>query len=408
MPRTKGPSRSSDFKALYGKIERALAQFERIQDSTRLLEIVLQTLVRDFRDDLGFEMGRLYRKDGEDFYLCCTFGGTRPVPLGFKVPRDYPPHRKTLAEGLLIMGKGDPGYDEQFEWAVGVTSTFAAIAVGPNNTHVLAFSVNGDIREEHILYSLSAVRHVINLKLQERKLAGILEEARIIQESLLPTAAPECPGYEIHGESRPAEVVGGDLYDYLSLPGCSLGIAIADAAGHGLPAALVARDVITGLRMGRECAVRVAQTVERLNRIIHRAALSSNFISLFYGEVSQTGTLTYCNAGHHPPILIRDGRLRHLRRGGLVLGPNPHARYVQGRVQMASEDILVLYTDGIVDAENRTGAQFGFGRLDGLMRRVRGMDARSIVGLVFEETERFTRGQRQGDDMTAVVVRKVR
>ncbi|MCU0611239.1 MAG: SpoIIE family protein phosphatase, partial [Candidatus Eisenbacteria bacterium] len=263
-------SRSSDFKALYGKIERALAHFQRIQDSTELLEVVMETLVRDFRDDLGFEMGRLYRREEQDFILCCTYGGSRHVPIGFKVPRDYPPHVRTLAEGLLIMGKGGPGYDEQFEWAVGVTSTFAAIAVGPDNSHVLAFSVNGSIKEEHILYSLSAVRHVINLKLEERKLAGIIEEARIIQESLLPVSAPDCPGYDIHGESRASEVVGGDLYDYLEFPGCALRVAIADAAGHGLPAALVARDVITGLRMGKESGATVVRTVERLNRVINR------------------------------------------------------------------------------------------------------------------------------------------
>ena len=103
------------------------------------------------------------------------------------------------------MRKGDPGYDDQLEWAMGVASTFAAIAVGTGVSHVLAFSVDGEIHEEEILYSLSAVRHVINLKLEEQKLAGIMEEARIIQESLLPTAPPDCPRYDIFGHSRPAE-----------------------------------------------------------------------------------------------------------------------------------------------------------------------------------------------------------
>lgn len=400
-------SRPSDFKALYGKIERALAQFAEIQDSTELLNVALQTLVRDFRDDLGFEMGRLYRRDGHDFFLHGVYGGSRTVPLGFKVPRDYLPHRRTLQQGLLIMRKGDPGYDEHFEWAVGVTSTFAAIAIGPGNTHVLAFSVSGDIREEHILYSLSAVRRVLNLKLEERKLAGIIEEARIIQESLLPSKPSDCPGYDVYGESRPAEVVGGDLYDHVSLSGCTLGIAIADAAGHGLPAALVARDVITGLRMGRECAMPVFRVVERLNRVIHRAALSSNFASLFYGQISPEGELVYCNAGHHPPVLIAQGRLRRLRRGGLVLGPNPQAKYREGSVRMKRGETLVLYTDGILEAENDRGFQFGVARFNRLLRCLEGEKVQTIVKTVFDETYAFMRGQPQADDMTVMAVRRL-
>ena len=127
-----------------------------------------------------------------------------------KVPRNYPPHLlTTISEGLLIMRKGDPEYDDQLEWAMGVTSTFAAIAVGTGVTHILAFSVDGEIHEEEILYSLSAVRRVIDLKLEEQKLAGIMEEARVIQESLLPAAPPDFPGYDIFGHSRAAESVGG-------------------------------------------------------------------------------------------------------------------------------------------------------------------------------------------------------
>jgi serine phosphatase RsbU (regulator of sigma subunit) len=400
-----GSMNSSDFKALYGKIERALDQFEQIEDSTRLLEVVMQNLVRDFRGDLGFEMGRLYRREGEDFFLCGTSGGTRPVPLGFKVPRDYPPHVKTLENGLLIMGRGDPGYDEQFEWAVGVTTTFAAISVGPGATHVLAFSVSGDIREEDILYSLSAVRHVINLKLQERRLAGIIDEARIIQESLLPKSDPESSVCQIHGESRSAEVVGGDFFDYMGLSEGVLGVAIGDASGHGLPAALLARDAVTGLRMGIECGAGVVPAVERLNRVIHHAELSSNFISLFYGVFQQDGTVSYCNAGHNPPLLLSNGKLSLLREGGLVLGPDPSARYRQGRVLMQAGDLLVLYTDGIIEAENPEGEQFGMDRLRHVIHASGKASAPDVVADVFRASEGFAQGCRQRDDMTVVAVR---
>ncbi len=402
-----GPTRTSDFKALYRKLERTLDRIERVEESTVLLETVVQILVRDFRHDLGFEMGRLYQRQGMDYYLCCAFGGSRQVPIGYRVPRDYPPHVRTLAEGLLIMRKGDPGYDGQFEWAIGVTDTFAAIAVGPGNSHVLAFSVSGEIQEEQVLYSLSAVRHVINLKLQQSKLAGIIEEARIIQESLLPAAPPDFPGYEVYGLSRPAEVVGGDLYDYLPRPDRLLGVAIADASGHGLPAALLARDVITGLRIGMHERSKVSRTVERLNRVIHRAALSSKFISLFYGEFGPGGALTYCNAGHNPPLLQRGTSLRTLEKGGLILGPNPAAHYTQGHARLAPGDAVIMYTDGLVELGDAQGNPYKLGGLKRLLRALAATSARERVESIFADADRHSGGVRGTDDVTVVVVRRI-
>jgi len=399
-------ARYPDFKALYRKLERTLDRIERIDEHTELLETVMAILVRDFHDDLGFEMGRLYRREGMDYFLCCVCGGTPPAPIGYQVPRDYPPHVRTLAEGLLIMRKGDPGYDEQIEWAIGVADTFAAIAVGPGNPYVLAFTVNGEIREEQVLYSLSAVRHVINRKLEQQKLAGIIEEARVIQESLLPRESPAFEGYEMHGRSLPAEIVGGDLYDYLPRPDRLLGVAIADASGHGLPAALLARDVITGLRMGMDEKSKVTRTVERLNRVIHRAALSSTFISLFYGEFGPGGSLVYCNAGHNPPLHQRGTTLRLLERGGLILGPNPAARYAQGRVRLEPGDAVVLYTDGLVERENPQEKQYGLTQLKRLLRGLPAASARERVEAILADADRHAGGAPLQDDLTVVVVRR--
>jgi phosphoserine phosphatase RsbU/P len=401
-----GTVRASDLKALYRKLERTLDQIERIEESTALLETVLQILVRDFREDLGFEMGRLYRREGHDYYLCCVCGGPGTAPLGFRVPRDYPPHVRTLSEGLVVMRKGEPGYDEDLERGLGVTSTFAAIAIGRDNGHVIAFSVDSDSDEDQVIYSLSAARHVINLKLEERKLAGIITEARIIQESLLPSGPPEIEGYEVHGHSRPAEVVGGDLYDYLPRSNRHLGIAIADACGHGLPAALLARDVITGLRMGMDKKLRLGPMVERLNRVIHRAALSSKFISLFYGEFGPGGTLAYCNAGHNPPLHQRGTTLRPLERGGLILGPNPAARYVQGHASLAHGDVVVLYTDGLLELESPDGEPYELARLKRLLSELRGAGARELVDAIFTDAYQYAGGAAPQDDLTVVAVRR--
>jgi serine phosphatase RsbU (regulator of sigma subunit) len=398
--------KSSDFKSLCLKLERLLDDLEWIEDSAALLETILQVLVRDFHDDLGFETGRLYRREGPDYYLCGAFGKPCPVPIGHRVPPEDPAHVRTLAEGLLIMRDGHPGYDEQAGSTIRSNGICATIAVGPGITHLLVFSVEAGVDEERVLYSLWAVRHVINMKLQQGRLAGIIEEARTIQESLLPPASLQFAGYETFGRSRSAEVVGGDLFDYLLRPERVLGVAIADASGHGLPAALLARDVITGLRMGMNEKSRVSRTVERLNRVIHRAALSSKFVSLFYGEFGPGGTLSYCNAGHNPPLLQRGTTLRPLERGGLILGPNPATRYAQGQVRMQSGDVVVLYTDGLTERENSLGRQYGLARLKRILREMPDAPPRQRVEEIFTDGDRYAEGAALQDDMTVVAVRR--
>jgi len=322
------------------------------------------------------------------------------------VPRGYPPHERTLKEGIVVMRRSDGGFDDEFERAIGVDSTFAAVAVGPANSHVLAFTVSGEIHEREILYSLTAVRHVINLKLEERKLSAVIQEARIIQEYLLPASNPSIQGYEVAGRSRPAEVVGGDVYDFFPLRRGGLGLAIADVSGHGLPAALLARDIVTGLRLTAEDGLPVARTVERLNRLIHRSSFSSRFVSLFLVHGTPRGRLTYCNAGHNPPLATRAGALRRLEEGGLVLGPDPTQPYAQGRVRLLPQDKLLLYTDGLVEQRNPLGEEFGLRRLENVLREGIALSAREMVDAVFAEVDRFANRTEVGDDQTVVVLRK--
>jgi len=400
------PRGGPDFKALYRKLERTLDSIERTEDVSELLSNVLKLLVRNFKTDLGFVGGRIYQREGDFFVLTHRHGRAIQAPIGYKVPIDYEPVRRLTDEGLVIMREGDPGLDEQIEDAVG-GSKFAAIVVGENGDYVLSFTIRGKILREHILYSLNAVRHVINLRLRQRRLTDILAEARVIQESLLPAAPPEFEGFDIDGRSRATEIVGGDLFDYLPLSPHLLGVAIADASGHGLPAALLARDVITGLRMGMEKDLKIVGAVERLNRVIHRSALSSKFVSLFYGEMEPSGNFIYCNAGHNPPLLRRPKSFRELREGGLVLGPDPDARYDRGYVRLESGEMIILYTDGVIERENRFGKAFGLPRLRNVIRRTEGSSAREIIQAIFDATDAFAGGIKEQDDMTVVVVRKL-
>jgi sigma-B regulation protein RsbU (phosphoserine phosphatase) len=177
-----------------------------------------------------------------------------------------------------------------------------------------------------------------------------------------------------------------------------------DSAGHGLPAALQARDAIIGLRMGVEERLRVTATIEKLNRVVGRSALATKFISLFYCEIEPNGNLIYCNAGHPPPLLFRDGEITELRRGGLILGPNPEALYERGYTQMDPGAVLLLYTDGIVEAVNQDDEMFETQRLREILWSREWTSAQDLVEEVFRSVREFSDADPPADDQTVVAV----
>lgn len=391
-----------NYKNLFRKLEKTLAKIEQSGDIVATLSAILHRLVDDFRDELGLVGGRIYVSRGIHYVLQQEYPNHKQHE-GFQIPASYPPVREVIERGFVFHDIQDPGVDPGIESALGVRS-FAAIAIGQRSRQIIAFSLKPGSDPEHVIYALNTMRHAINLKLRQEHLEDGVAEVREIQLSLLPESARRFWDYDIWGESVPAEEVGGDLYDYISISERSLGLAVADSSGHGLPAALQARDAIIGLRMGVEERLRITATIEKLNRVISHSALASKFISLFYGEIEPNGNLVYCNAGHPPPLLWTDGRIEELTRGGLVLGPNPDALYERGYVLLSPGSILLAYTDGITEAENPVGEAFGVERLVRMLRRERWTSARDLVEAVFTEVREFSAVDSPRDDQTVVAV----
>jgi len=398
--------RPADFKALYRTLERALTHIEQSDDVARTLERILDRLVTEFRSDLGLLGGRIYRRDERDYVLCCGFGDSRNLRSGIRIPTDYPPRSRTIEEGVLVVHPGDPGFDPSFESEVGVGSTFASIAVGKGNRFLVGFSIDETVDEQRVLYSLTAVRHVINLKLEQQEFSSLLDESRAIQESMLPASTPDFAGFDIAGASRSARVVGGDLFDYLPLSESSLGVAVVDASGHGFPAALMARDAVTGLRTLAGATGDIAAMMERLNGIIHRAALASKFVSMVYARLAAEGSIDYCNAGHNPPLVETADGVTELTPGGPVLGPLPNAVYRAGRVELAAGGRLVMFSDGLVEAANEAGEAFGMQRLREILRATAGATAAETLRSIHAVLDRHAGQAGQTDDVTVVVVHR--
>ncbi|MDP9120872.1 MAG: PP2C family protein-serine/threonine phosphatase [Acidobacteriota bacterium] len=401
--------RPVNYRELMKKVEQLVGAMDRTgEDVGKTIRALVETIIVKFRDELGIYGGRLYRRRGVYYVVQGIFGDAKEVPQGLKVPVTYPPIELLIEDGAVYMDADDPRIDKSLEDLLGV-QRFAAIEVG-DEEYILAFNVAQGHNRDDILFSLGILRHSLNQKIRRERMEGIFEEARKIQASILPRRAPIYGDFDLHGRSEPMESVGGDFFDFIPVTDKILGLAIADVSGHGLPAALQVRDIYMGLRMGLARDFKIVRTVERMNRIIHKSTLTSRFVSMFYGELELNGVFIYVNAGHPPPFHIAtDGAVRQMEEGGPVLGPLAEASYERGFVVMKPGDVVVFYTDGIVEArghepDSRHLEEYGVARLIQVAKESAGRSAQAICDVIFASVEAWTGGAPAEDDRTVMVV----
>jgi serine phosphatase RsbU (regulator of sigma subunit) len=236
-----------------------------------------------------------------------------------------------------------------------------------------------------------------------------LEIAREIQMRLLPTEMPRIPGFQIHGLSEPARMVGGDYFDMIPLSDGRYVIAVADVSGKGVPAAIL----LASVRAAVQVEVRgIAQTglrelVDRLNQMICRDTGNSMFVTMVIAILDPvTRTLTYCNAGHVHPLLLRpSGAIESLETGGCLLGVMPGEAYEIGEVTLEPGARLIAYSDGVTDMMNPDQEMFGIGRLLEWLREHGGLSAEETCRRLESATRDFRQGAEPFDDFTLLVLR---
>jgi sigma-B regulation protein RsbU (phosphoserine phosphatase) len=246
-------------------------------------------------------------------------------------------------------------------------------------------------------------------RVEQRRLEKELAVARDIQRSFLPASAPIIPGFELAGTSITHDEVGGDYYDFIPVSETRLGLAIADVSGKGIPAALL----MAGFRMSLLAEIRnefaIRAVIRKANQLLHESTERERFVTAFYGVLDwKNGVLIYSNAGHNPPMLLKaDGRIEQLTEGGVALGVLPDARYEECPIAIGPGDLLVLYTDGVSEAENESKEQFGEARLEALMRKHANDSAEEILKAIVDAVTTWAGERGPTDDLTLLVVRRL-
>ena len=264
-----------------------------------------------------------------------------------------------------------------------------------------------------VMANIAAIRienaRLVEVEQAERVMAKELEQAAEIQRNLLPKHAPPVLGLEVAGRSVACRSVGGDYFDYLTLPGGRLGILVGDVAGKGMSAALLMSSLQARAQILAEEDDDLATFLTRLNRSVATNCPGNRFITLFGCTIdAATGEFWYANAGHNPPYLLRkDGRIEMLPAGGPVMGILKNIKYPAEQRMLEPGDVVVMFSDGVTEARSVADEEYGEDRLVGELMELRHLPAEAIVQAVFESVERFMGDAPAGDDITLVVLRRV-
>ncbi|MBX7169643.1 MAG: SpoIIE family protein phosphatase [Pyrinomonadaceae bacterium] len=250
---------------------------------------------------------------------------------------------------------------------------------------------------------------LLNEAVEKKRLQAQLEVARQVQLTLLPDKDPNLKDFDISAYVFPTEQVSGDYYDWVRIFDDQIGIIIADAAGKGIPAALLVAFLRASLRAYVQTGYASHIALSKVNNLLWDSVESHQFVTALYGILDATNkTFVYSNAGHNPPLIVKpDGEYKYVEYGDLPLGMFRSMRYHQHYMRLEKGQILVLYTDGMTEASNAQGEEFGRDRLAQLVIKGSSLPAKKMIDFIRKGVQEFTDRKFLDDDGTLFIIKRL-
>ncbi len=270
------------------------------------------------------------------------------------------------------------------------------------------------LSDEEYIYSVGNLA-IISLEnnrlfleaLEKQKMEEDLLIARDIQRNLLPQSLPEYDKYDIAALNVSSKQVGGDYYDVIPIDDQKFYIAIADVAGKGVPASIMMANIQAFLQVICRQNMKIEEATAMINDLVTANSSEGRFITFFWGYINtKTNTLTYVNAGHNPPYLLRGKEIIKLTEGGMIFGVmKTFIPYIFDEVELKKDDVLILYTDGVSEALNLEFEEYSEQRLEKKAKELMDKSADEILNGIKEDVQIFTQGNLQSDDITMIVMK---
>ncbi|HLB00851.1 MAG TPA: PP2C family protein-serine/threonine phosphatase, partial [Bacteroidota bacterium] len=266
----------------------------------------------------------------------------------------------------------------------------------------------GDVRvgTDTNVFGIVCIVLVLMLELKDKLLAKEeLEAGRAVQDALAPPRSPQLPGWKLWLYTRSANDVGGDLVDFIGLGDGKAGLVLGDVAGKGLRAALLMAKLQATVRALAGDFASLSEMAEKINRIFCRDSLKNIFASMVYIEMTPgSGRLRLVNAGHFPPVVVREREIETLEKGGAALGLTTEAGYTEQEIDLVSGEVLCAYSDGVCEAQNIAGDFFGEDRIREILRRTAGRPVDLAGTELVNVVDRFVGEAKRRDDLTLIII----
>lgn len=302
-----------------------------------------------------------------------------------------------LVDGIRLAIMGTVTATDQKGW-FGLPPTGGMISY--HAVVLLTFAGGKIVRDERLYDNSAVLEHLEKIRLDNE-----LNTAADVQRALLSRTARSGGYYEIAGDSIASRTIGGDFFEFAELPRGGVAFALGDVAGKGPAAALLAAMLQGMLAFEAQAGNGPAATLARMNRAVAERGLGWRLATLVYGILAPDGRFTYSNAGHNAPVLLRGTETLRLTSGGPILGAFPEAEFPDETLQMKKGDTVVMFSDGITEAQNDREEEFGEERLIACAKELRDAPSAEVARAILAGAKEFSQGKPQNDDMTVAVVR---
>ncbi|MCX6173671.1 MAG: PP2C family protein-serine/threonine phosphatase [Ignavibacteriales bacterium] len=408
-----------DQKKLYRTIESVASQ--NFAKDSELLADVVQQIVKN--EKIQLTGGRIWKFDlrRKSYRIIFQTGKVQKISDDFTLQlKDYPLFDIISTERTILADETNKTLRSKGIFKYSASGVGRKVRLGEKKYYEYLLAVNSNMIADDLRDTLNIVATVLTSKLNERYLSqsrknliADIDKAKQLQRSILPAHEHKFHSYDVFGVTIPADTVAGDFYDYLKIGDDEerLGIVVGDAASKGLGAAAEAMYISGALRMASTFQIKISPMLFRLNQLVNKIFSDDKFTTLFYGELSndKKGLFLYANAGHNPPMFYdkKNNNITYLQPTGPLLGPAPNSKFETDSINFHKGDILVIYSDGIVESANEKYDFYGEERLQKIILESVNKTPKEITSLILDDVLKFSTSESQyQDDKTIVVIRQ--
>ncbi|MDH7604620.1 MAG: PP2C family protein-serine/threonine phosphatase [Melioribacter sp.] len=390
-------------------------------EDAELLKYVIDQIVS--KEQFNVSGGRVWKLEPsiQAYRLLFQTGKVQKIPKDYKLfIKDYVIFDKISSVRTILADETDATLIAKGIFKYSASGVGKKININGKKYYEYLIAINSDQIGDDLRYTLNVIATVLTSKLRERyltlsrnNLIENIDKAKELQRSILPEHEYKFHFYDIFGVTIPAENVAGDFYDYLKIGDDEerLGIVVGDAASKGLAAAAEAMYISGAIRMASNFQIKISPMMFRLNQLVNKIFSDDKFVSLFYGEIStdKKGLFLYANAGQNPPIFYskKNNSFTYLHPTGPLLGPAPNSKYETDSINFHKGDILVIYSDGVVESANDKYEFYDEKRLEKIIKKTANFTPKEIVYSILDDVTKFTTSDsKYQDDKTLVVIKR--